>query len=232
MTFNWAEDTIRWYQNASDFTGFYKNIAETIAPMLSGFHSLCDLGCGLGLVDLELASRMERIDCIDINAIALAALTATIKIRGIQNVYPHLRDCDHLDGQWDVAYMSFFGSNELDRFLPVCKKLIAVVAATSGGEMFPSQKRNFKRSTVENTEQYLRSLTIEYKLTHKEFEFGQPFSSLDDARKFVLSYSPHLTEPEMESFFSDRMVQTNSVTYPFFIPRSKTIGIFEIAGKR
>lgn len=51
MRFDWNADTIRWYQEANEYTGFFKHIAELIAPSLVGYSTLCDIGCGLGLMD-------------------------------------------------------------------------------------------------------------------------------------------------------------------------------------
>ena len=230
MNFNWNEDTIRWYRAANEYTGFYKNIAETITPMLAGQKSLCDLGCGLGLVDLELAAVMEQIDCVDKNEAALSALKDCIAHRGIKNIRPRLLDCTQLSGEWDVAYMSFFGSRELDRFLPHCKKLIAVVGISAQPMMVPSKHRDFTKNTVERTEQYLTAQKIKYKLTNKQFEFGQPLESMNDTRRFILAHSPKTTQAELDEFLALRLIKTERKDYPFFIPRAKAIGIFQIDG--
>ena len=48
--------------------------------MLSGYKTMCDIGCGLGLVDLELYSMMERIDCVDINEAVIGKLKQSVEV--------------------------------------------------------------------------------------------------------------------------------------------------------
>lgn len=229
MQFNWNADTTRWYIDANDYSGFYKKIAEAILPALRGYKSLCDIGCGLGLFDFEVAPLFETIDCIDINETALASINVRAASLGIRHINTRLEDSSQLSGQWDVVYMSFFGSRALDRFLPLCKKLFAVVPVTSDPEMFPVKQR-YSKNTVEDTIKYLANKSISYKLTYRELEFGQPFTSLNDARRCVKTYAPDISEAEIDSFLKSRLLETMGEVYPFYILRSKSIGIFELDG--
>jgi hypothetical protein len=229
MQFTWNADTIRWYINANDYSGFYKNVAETITPALTGYKSLCDIGCGLGLFDFEVAPLFEKIDCVDINDAALSSIRDRTAKLGISNIFPRHKNCDELTGRWDVIYMSFFGSRELDRFLPHCQKLFAIVSVTSESEMFPIKQR-YKKNTVNDSLKYLVSSDIPYKLTYKQFEFGQPFTSLLDARQCVQSYSPDISDAELDEFLHNKLKETGGEVYPFYIPRTKSVGIFELDG--
>lgn len=94
MNFNWNSDTIRWYQEADKYTGFFKNVAGLIAPRLEDCSTLCDIGCGLGIVDLELSKYIKRIACIDINKAAITALKKSIEDSKITNIEPRLMDCN------------------------------------------------------------------------------------------------------------------------------------------
>jgi cyclopropane fatty-acyl-phospholipid synthase-like methyltransferase len=232
MLFTWNADTIRWYLNANEYSGFYNKIAATVAPGLSGYRSLCDFGCGLGLFDFAVSSLFETIECVDINETALASINERAALSGITNITTRLNDCYQISGAWDVAYMSFFGSRELDTFLPMCKKLIAVVATTSESEMFPMKHKRYQKNTVSGSEKYLKEKHIPYKLTLKQLEFGQPFTSVDDARRCVRSYVPEISETELEEYLKRRLKETRGEVYPYFIPRTKSFGIFEIDGLR
>ena len=231
MQFFWNDDTIRWYLNANAYTGFYNNIAETIKPMLSGCKSLCDLGCGLALFDFAIAPYINSIDCYDINQSALASVSHRLKAAGIQNITAHLKDCNRLSGTWDAIYMSFFGSRKLDAFLPMCKKLFAVVGIEEQTELFPSAYRRHRKNTVDDTIHYLSKHNIPHKLTQHKLEFGQPFTSTDDARHFIRTYSPGITDSELEDFLSHRLTQTGQNDYPFYMARTKSFGIFELDGQ-
>jgi predicted RNA methylase len=198
--------------------------------MLSGYKTMCDIGCGLGLVDLELYSMMERIDCVDINEAVIGKLKQSVEVRGIENIHARLEDVYNLSGSWDVIYMSFFGSRELEKFLPLCKKLIAVVGKEAESELFPGKYRKMKKNTAEDTEKYLIENNIEYKITHREFEFGQPFKSMEEAASFVRSLSKEATDSEINEFLERRLTEITHPEYRFFMPRKKPIGIFQLKG--
>lgn len=230
MYFNWNEDTIRWYINAEKHAGFYKKLADVIGPRLRGYKTLCDLGCGAALFDFAIAPYIESIDCVDINETALASVEDRAKQYGQHNIRTRLADSDTLSGNWEVVFMSFFGSRELDRYLPLCKKLIAVVASESDTELFPRRERNVSRNTVENTVDYLDGKGITYQLTRRAYEFGQPFTSREDAGLFVQTYAPYTSTEEARAFLDERLVQTGNQEFPYYIPRLKPVGIFELKG--
>jgi hypothetical protein len=155
MQFTWNTDTIRWYISANNYTGFYKNIAMAVKPLLNGGENLCDLGCGLALFDFEIAPYVGQIDCFDLNKAALSSVNERLSAAGIGNIKTHLKDCRYLSGAWDMVYMSFFGSRKPDVYLPVCKKLIAVVGTSSQTEMFPAAYQRQRKNTVSETVRYL-----------------------------------------------------------------------------
>lgn len=230
MEFNWNADTIRWYQTANQYTGFFKNIAAMIAPRLKGYATLGDLGCGLGLIDLELSAYIPKITCVDINPTVLAALEKSSREKGIANIETRLTDCTELEKSWDVIYVSFFGSRHLEEFRSRCKKLFAIVNGTSEAELYPAKYTKFHKFTVDQTILYLEQEKIPYSLTQTSLEFGQPFVSLEDARYFLTSHSPQSGPEELTEFLHKRLTETGEDQYPYYIPRRKAIGIFEIEG--
>ena len=68
MGYMWTRQSIKWFMDASDYTGYHKNLADKIIPFLDEDHTLCDVGCGLGCLDIFLASEVARITAIDSNA--------------------------------------------------------------------------------------------------------------------------------------------------------------------
>ncbi len=231
MNFDWNINTIRWYQDANNYTGFFKNIAQIISPKLEDYSTLCDIGCGLGLVDLELSRSIDNITCIDINKEAIEALNKSVKEKNIVNIEPQLMNCNDIDKTWDVIMNSFFGSHNLDRFLPCCKKLITIVGGNNQTELFPEKYRVFHKNHSSNVEQNLIEKGLTYATTECSFEFGQPVVSIDDARNFVRSLSSDITPNDLERFLSERLIETGEERFPFFIPRTKSVTIFEIEGR-
>lgn len=231
MRFEWNPDTIRWYKTANDYTGFYKKIAALIAPKLAGYSSLCDIGCGLGLVDLELCRSIDQITCIDISEEAIAFLNKTAADRNINNIRTLLMDCSHLTGCWDVIFTSFFGGRNFKSFSTHCKKLFIVLSAKNKMELYPGNYRRFKKNTAAALKQDLADQGIPYSLTEVTLNFGQPLASLEDAHKFVLTFSPQAGPDEVSHFLSQNLIKTEDKKYPLFLPHNKSISIFEIEGE-
>lgn len=230
MNLEWNSNTIRWYQEANDYSGFFKSIADLIAPRLAGYSTFCDIGCGLGLVDLELSKYIKSITCIDINREAIDTLRKCVENRKITNIQPVLMDCNDIDESWDVIYVGFFGARNLEKFRPHCKKLIAVVGKKNQDELYPDKYRSFQKITVDEIEQTLTRKRVPFSLTEVSFEFGQPLVSLADAQNFVRTQSPEITPEDLASFLSRRLIETGEKQYPFYLPRMKSMGIFEIEG--
>lgn len=230
MFLDWNARTLQWYVDAEEYTGFFRALAAEIAPALAGVQTLCDLGCGPALFDFEIAPLVKSIECADTSEAALAFVAARAQTLGLRNMIPVLADCERLLGRWDVIFMSFFGSRHIDRYLPLCRKLIAVVFQSSDAALFPGRDRGYVRNTAQNTAEYLDSRGIAYELVWKRQEFGQPFSSLEDARDYIKMYAPAVSTEEMELFLKQRLVKTESPTFPWYLPRKKTVGIFFING--
>lgn len=230
MFLEWNVRTLQWYADAEEYTGFFRALAAEIAPAIAGVQSLCDLGCGPALFDFEIAPLVRSVECADTSEAALAFVAEQARALGLHNIFPVLADCEHPSGRWDVAFVSFFGSRHLDRYLPLCKKLIAVVSQSSDAALFPEKDRGYVRNTAQNTAKYLDSRGIAYKLVWKRQEFGQPFSSLEEARGYVKLYAPDVCAEEAELFLKQRIVKTGSTAFPWYLPRKKTVGIFFING--
>ena len=230
MLFSWDKDTIRWYESANDYTGFYGKLADEIMPMVHGTKSFADLGCGLGLIDLELADRLENICCVDISESAVARLRENVAARGANNLEIVLGDCFEMDREFDVIYLCFFSSRELERFRPRCRKIVSIVGGESNAPLFPQEYRKKKKNTISGEKRYLEERNISYKLTECSFEFGQPLLSIEDAYAYVHTYAEEVSSEEMDRFLGERLVDSGLEKYPLYMPREKSIGIFEVDG--
>lgn len=175
MKFSWDSSTIKRYQDANEYTGFFKNVADLIAPKLKGYSTFCDIGCGLGLIDIELSSCIQNITCIDISENAINFLNEKIKNKEITNIKTRLMNCHEIDETWDVIYISFFGYKSIEKFLPYCKQLFAVVNINET-ESTLKKYMKFNKGTCKEVEQELKYEGIEYQLTEVSLEFGTTFN--------------------------------------------------------
>jgi precorrin-6B methylase 2 len=231
MNFIWNVNTIRWYQNANQYTGFFERLADLIAPMLTPSTSFCDIGCGLGLIDLALSNRVRAITCIDINAIALAALKDAIKNRGITNITPRQMSGDDVCDQWEVILTSFFGSRDPQQFLPYCQKQIAVVVNKESRGASLEHFKTFHQNSVQQVVSDLSQKKIPYSLTEVTLDFGQPLASLDDGVCFLNHHYPKMPSSEISQYLDAQLIETGDSVFPYYLPKKKALGIFEIEGR-
>lgn len=103
MRIQWNEQTFRWFEAASAYTGFHSRLADMLAPHIAHSKTMVDLGCGAGMIDFELAHAFEDITCVDINEDAIACLNRKIAERGLTNVHACLGDAQALSGRWDIV---------------------------------------------------------------------------------------------------------------------------------
>lgn len=235
MQFDWNENRIRMFYNASIYTGFHENLSEIIIPKIESYKTLCDIGCGLGLIDVFLSKKLEKVTCMDINESALEFIKTKIKDEAINNINTKLQDCQALnnDLHYDVIFISFFGSNNIEHFLPHCKKLIVVIGGSGGSNyILPSEHHRINKNSYDDFEAELIKRQIPYKIDVHTLEFGQPFCSLEEARSFVLNYSPNTPLSKIDSFLNNKIIKTDSKQFPYYLSYPKKIGIFEIDGEK
>ncbi len=228
--FEWNANTIRWYQEANSYTGFFKNLSNLIAPSLTGYSSLCDIACGVGLFSLEISPYIDNITSIDISAPAINALMKSAQERQTVNIEAIVMDCAKIQGSWDIIFMSFFGGQNLERFLAHCKKLIFVATKETKPGFYPGKFEKSRRVTADELEIDLLNKSIPFSRIDACFEFGQPLRSWEEARSFVRAQSVDIEENELSVFLTQCLVKTGRNDYPYYIPRQKSMGIFEIEG--
>ena len=84
MRMNWNDTTIKSFVSASEYTGFHEELANQIRPYIKNSKTLCDIGCGLGLIDMHLSKDLDYITCVDINENAINYLEKSIKEKNIK----------------------------------------------------------------------------------------------------------------------------------------------------
>lgn len=231
MHFAWNEETITWFKAASGYTEFHRKLADCLKNSVQGAGVMYDIGCGLGLLSQELHRLIGRIVCVDINREALSSVERDAADKGIGNIETKLGDCYQTEPFCDVVLMSYFGSSSLDFFLPYCKTMISIVdlneKSSLGGENLSGSKR--KRQTADKVEKQLAAAGRRYSMETVSLEFGQPFTSKGDAMRFLQVYY-RCTPEETERFLAERLVKSEQAPYEYYLPYTKTMGVFCIEG--
>ena len=233
MLIKWNERTQRWFHDASEHTGFHRRLAEIMRPYIKLGGTMCDLGCGMGLIDFELCDSVEMIDCIDREPEAIRLLSADIEARGVQNMRAILADATMLSDVWDTAIMTFHGTGEdiLTHYLKLSRgNVVAVVHAEEIGNFGPRAYKTEKTNTVRTVTELIEARGLDYMLIQETIEYGQPLWDYEDARAFVSAYSRSAPEGAVEEFLHGNLVETRDRAYPFYLPREKPVGIFVLKG--
>jgi len=229
MHIKWDENGIRWFLDAGEYTGFHKMLAQKIIPYLLPGDTLCDAGCGLGRLDLELTEYVQSIRSIDINDDAISVLQKDIVNLGKQNIRAEVCDASALDETYDVMLLSFFGQSNMLDFLKNCRRrLIRVVSMENNSTLYPSRHRNYTRDTVASVQEELDAQGIKYSLELSALEFGQPLRTWQDAEQYILRNAPEAPDDEVNDFLKEHLQNTGRDDFPYFLPNYKEFGIFII----
>lgn len=231
MPFLWDKQSIDWFIEASAYGTYHNELAAIIAPHLRPVYTLCDLGCGLGGLDIALAGHVHAITAIDLDRNVTRHLRRHARLLDIRNLHVLCGDALALRGRFDVLLMSFFGKSGrcMDEYAALCeRKLIRIVNAENNGSLYPPNHRHTKKDTVPVVEAELRKSGYRYLLLTPEIEFGQPLRSLEDGKRFVLHHAPDASEKEAILFLAEHAVPTGRADFPLYLPNRKKLGVFVI----
>jgi SAM-dependent methyltransferase len=173
MRFSWNEQTIQWFLDATVYTEFHKTLAQKIKPHIEPGTTLCDAGCGLGRLDLELAPYVKELTAIDASGNVIDVLRCDAEKLGLDNLRAEVGDADTLTKTFDIVLLSFFGQENLAHFLNICRhKLIHIVNEDNTSGLYPERYRGTK-ATVPVVCMHLDAQGIRYKLERCSFEFDK-----------------------------------------------------------
>jgi len=234
MLFQWNEQTFQMLAEASAYTGYDREMAKLLRAKLGGCRTLCDIGCGMGLVDLELAPEFDSVTCVDISQAALSDLQKRAVSRGVGNIRTVCSDGVKAEGEWDAVTALFHG--EVAEIVPAYlkkarKKLIVVTHGSAYGTTGPKGYRVRKCCDVDSTVEWLDRHGYHYTVERGELEFGQPHRTIEDAMAYTRVFTKNAPEDELEAYVRATVTETGREDFPLYTPKKRGFGIFVI-GRR
>ena len=227
IRYSWDEQNIRWFLDASAYTGFHKALARKIAAYMEPGDMLCDAGCGLGRIDLELAPYVSELTAIDICENATGVLRGDAEAAGASNLHVICGDALSLSNTFDVVLLSFFGQSNITDFMRLCRRrLIRVVGAENKSSLYPERYRNHVKDTAPVVYESLTAQGVAFKLERHTLEFGQPLRSQKDAEQYILSNAPQASVKEVNEFLDEHITHTGRDDFPLYLPNKKGLGVF------
>lgn len=233
--FRWTEESSRWYEEASVFTGYHDRLKEAIAPFLSPEDRCCELACGTGSLARALAPLVASYTANDLDPHAIAWLNRQLEASpqpGLEVVPGDWHEV--LQGrQFDTILFSYFGVvfENLDQILAMGVSRLIIIAPREDAwrkKRENRENRHFRKGhnrhsfeTWSGIRHFLTERGISFTGRELDLEFGQPFCSIEEAKAYIRYYYS-LEDPDVEEFIR---VKLEPRDFGWYYPKLKKIGL-------
>lgn len=219
MMQRWSEDAVRFMEDASVYGNYHKELALALLPYLPRDGHICDAGCGLGHLALELAKECRSVTAVDASAAALKGLMS-------KDLPPNLRvlqgDIFSMEEHYDAMVFCYFGKTEqiLQIGRKQCGGRILVVRRDCSVHRFSQTPVVRKEHSINRLTQVLEENGIPFTTRCLSLELGQPFRSPEDALTFFTLYNKS-DSPIVFEELEEKLVRTNSRLFPWYYPNTR-----------
>ncbi len=235
--FTWDERKIRFRIDAAHKTDFHTEMSALLASEFDDPQSvsICDAGCGLGFLDLALASRFQKVTAIDVSSIALDHLRAEVKNLGIKNI--EIREEDLLNDPtvipeiYDTMVFSFFGNiREIMHIAgPRCRNKIYIIKKNDKNHRFSVSHPMRAYDSMACALKDLDELGLPFTKQDMSIEDGQPLRSLDDAEQFFRLYAQGKDKELINrDFVKAQLEETHDPVFPYYYPRKCVFSLLTV----
>ena len=221
----WNEETVRYLRDASEWGDYYARLASWIRPHLHQTDHLCDVGCGLGYLSLELSNYVNLISAIDESGFPLKVLREKAKNRGnIRIINDNIFSFTD-DAIYDAMLFSFFGKMEdIARIAKTrCSGTVFVLKRNYVNHRFSVGICTAGNDSFANAVNWLRKKDVPFVSDTLSLEMGQPLHSFADARRFFSIYDQSDGEIT-DSFLRSRLIETGRDDFPLYLPQERHVG--------
>lgn len=230
----WTEDMVRFMKDASEYGTYNRELAALLRPDLNPASHICDAGCGLGYLSLALAPFVHHVTAVEMNSAANAVLKENCQKLGITNITPRLgaiAECPP-EEKYDTMVFCFFGG--IDEILSVsrqqCKGDVFIITRNYSNHRFSVGQYRTGTYGCGSSQQKLGELGIPYTQQLLELEFGQPFRSLGDARRFYESYSMDADKSVItDDFLRRKLRENNHPDFPWYMPHRRSLAVLHFS---
>lgn len=234
-TYQWGSERVRFMMDACEYGEYHHQLAQLLAPYLEGAAHVCDVGCGLGYLSLELAKFVPRVTAVEVDEGAISVLRENCAAREISNINVLCRDAFSLDKSYQFDRMIFCVFGTVEEVLSIAEKHcsgdILMITRNEKHHRFSHEQEALRdrKYSFENKCYELRKRGIPFESQEFTLEFGQPLRSLEDAAAFYALYSKkgNLTQEEL----LERLEKTNRQDFPYYLPKKSNLGFIKISLK-
>ena len=227
----WTRESAAWLARAYAHGSAVQTLAGQITPCLQPGARICDAGCGVGALASELARQGYAVTALDISEEALFQLSSA----GDARVGACLADARTYvpETPYDAMIFCFFAQ---------MREALSMAAACCTGDVFYiSRDYDLHRFSVgahpvrysgyRDARRTLDQLGIPYDAAEFELDMGQPFESIDEARRFYALYSRDDPALITDEFLMSKLIHTGDQPYPLYLPHMRRAGMVHLQVK-
>ena len=235
QTYQWGSERIRFMVDACEFGTYHQQLTKLLAPHLEGAERVCDVGCGLGYLSLELAKFVPHVTAVEVDEEAISVLRENCIAQEIGNIYALCQDAFSLDEAQQFDRMIFCVFGTVEEVLSIAEKHctgeVLMITRNEKHHRFSHEQEALRdrKYSFENKCYELRKRGIPFEAKEFTLEFGQPFRNLEDAAAFYSLYSKkgNLSDEELLA----RLEKTDRQDFPFYLPKKSNLGFIRISMK-
>lgn len=218
-------------KNACEYNSYNAELAKLIKAELddSTVH-ICDIGCGLGHLSLELAQYFKAVTAIDIDSNAIAVLKDNITRRKINNIEAVCTDAIEYraDKPFNSMVFCFFGAmnDTLKISAKNCTGKVFIIGRNWNEHRFSVKNEIRPHFTTKQKCDYLNKLEIPYKLSYLSTDMGQPLRDEQEAISFFKLYnrSNELNKITFDDI-KKKLIPSDKADYKYYLPMQKELCI-------
>lgn len=230
--FIWSAEMVGFMRDAALYNrDYYTRLASWMAPYLSPGDHLCDAGCGLGFLTLELSNYVNQITAVDHSDLALNVLRETqADHRNIEIVADNIYRFTPYE-KYDDMVFSFFGKmEEISRIAKAqCRGTIFAFKKNYVNHRFAVGEHPVGDDSYTNAVSWLEKNGVPFSGETLTLEMGQPLHSWDEARRFFMLYHRGDIGEITDEFLQDRLIKTGREDFPLYLPQQRKVGCLRFA---
>ena len=226
--YRWTPEMIRYMRCASAYSDYHERLAKLLTPWLGTDSHICDAGCGLGGLAVALAPHVGQVTAVDIDRDALQVLEE----KSLPNVIPLCGDIAKLPPEtpYDAMVFCFFGGIEevLELAAAQCRGDVFIISRNYDTHRFSPGSHPTGNYGFCHAKKTLEQRGIPFQARELEIEFGQPFCSWEDARRFFALYSREQDKTLItDEFLAGKLVKGKG-DVPWYLPSVRKLGFIHL----
>lgn len=233
---DWSPEIVRFMEDAASESEYFAKLAGLVTEGLHTGGRICDAGCGMGQLAAEMARLGYSVDAIDSSPAAIAAACGLVQREGLGgSVSAYEADYRTYRGNAPFDRMVFcLSASVSNAFAAACAvraKSLVVVNKVHPRMEYKSECLVGRPILSDAHAEFfdLKTAGIVCSVCEIELEYGQPFRTLDDARRYfslfrTRKYPLGATDRDLRHELEER----RSEAFPWYLPVTRRLSIFEV----